>query len=147
MPERGTQDLDILVLARDRAVVEERFREAGFVLTGPLSIGGSTWKVPDGTPVDLIEGRASWAEEALRLAAGNRDQQGLPVLTLPYLVLMKMESDRLVDSGDIGRMLGMAEAHARDDVRAVVSRYHPEFAEDLESIIYLGEREFGPQGG
>ena len=143
MPERGTQDLDILVLSRDRPAVEERLRNAGFEFTGPLSIGGSTWNPPDGTPVDLIEGRASWVEEALRLAGANRDQQGLPVLTLPYLVLMKMESDRLVDSGDIGRMLGIADAATREKVRAVVSRYHPEFMEDLESVIALGELEFG----
>jgi hypothetical protein len=142
MPERGTQDLDILVRSPDLSQAESRFHEAGFAFEGPLTIGGSTWRSTDGTPIDLIEGRGTWVEDALRLAATNRDQQGLPVLTLPFLVLMKMESDRLVDSGDIGRMLGMADDPMRMDVRGVVQEHRPEFMEDLESIIALGDLEF-----
>lgn len=143
MPERGTQDLDVLVRARDLAGAEDRFREAGFQFTGRLSIGGSTWRTTDGTPIDLIEGRAGWVDDGLVQAQSNRDQQGLPVLTLPYLVLMKMESDRLIDSGDIGRMLGMATADARDQTRDVIRRYRSEFMDDLESVIQLGLIEFG----
>lgn len=67
------------------------------------------------------------------------------MLTLPYLVLMKMESDRLVDAGDIGRMLGMADDAARDEARAVVRTYRPDFLEDLESMIHLGDLEFRSQ--
>jgi hypothetical protein len=143
MPERGTQDLDVLVRDQDFTEAEVRIRGAGFELTGGLSIGRSTWRTPDETPIDLIDGRSPWVSEALKAAATNPDQQGLPVLTLPYLVLMKMESDRLIDSGDIGRMLGMAEASARDETRSVVTHYRPDFRDDLESVIHLGEIEFG----
>lgn len=142
MPERGTQDLDVLVHQRDLATAEDRLRAHGAEFISPLSIGGSTWRLPGGTPLDVLEGRAPWTEKALRLAAGNRDQQGLPVLTLPYLVLMKMESDRLVDAGDIGRMLGMAGDDARDEVRDVVRTHRSDFLEDLESVIKLGDLEF-----
>jgi sec-independent protein translocase protein TatC len=75
----------------DLAAVEERLRANGVEFISPPGIGGSTCRLPDGTPLDLIEGRASWTEDALRPAAGHRDQQGLPVLTLPYLVLMKYQ--------------------------------------------------------
>jgi hypothetical protein len=146
MPERGTQDLDVLVRSADLRRAESLFEHAGFEKTGELSIGGSTWRLPDATPVDLIEGRGPWVADALRLAGTNRDQQGLPVLTLPYLVLMKMESDRIIDSGDIARMVGMADEDARAATREVVGKHRPEFVEDLESIIALGDLEFGAPG-
>ena len=59
MPERGTQDLDILVRSTDLSRAEDLFKHAGFEKTGTLTIGGSTWRLPDGTPVDLIEGRST----------------------------------------------------------------------------------------
>jgi|CXWL01.1.fsa_nt_gi hypothetical protein len=143
MPERGTQDLDLLVREEDLAAVEGRLRAAGFAFSGPLTIGGSTWRSPEGTPIDLIEGSGAWVDEALQLAVSNRDQQGLPVLTLPFLVLMKLEADRIVDGGDIARMLGMADEQTRNSVRSVVQQHGADFMDDLESIIALGKVEFG----
>jgi hypothetical protein len=129
-------------LAGGLARAESTFEHAGFEKTGTLSIGGSTWRLPDGTPVDLIDGRAAWVAEALQLARDNRDQQGLPVLTLPYLALMK-ESDRIIDSGDVARMVGMAAEDARTATREVVTNYRPDFLEDFESIVTLGDLGFG----
>ena len=65
----------------------------------------------------------------------------LPYISLPYLVLMKLVSGRLQDLADIGRMLGGAAEPERDAVRAVIRRYRPRDAEDMESLIRLGQRE------
>ena len=71
------------------------------------------------------------------------DAAGYPVLGLPYLVLMKMETSRPQDLGDLSRMLGLAEEDDLEKVRAAVTRYMPDAADDLESLIYLGRLEMG----
>lgn len=141
MPERATQDLDIVVPRTAAAAVRERLDAARFALIGELTIGGSTWQAPQGTTVDVIEGSQSWLDEALALAATNHDPQGFPVLPLPYLVLMKLESGRTLDIGDVTRMLGGASDIDLADVRAVVQRYAADLGEDLESLIALGQLE------
>jgi hypothetical protein len=42
MPRRETQDLSILIHARDREQIATDLREAGFALQGQLSIGGTS---------------------------------------------------------------------------------------------------------
>ncbi|MDP9237813.1 MAG: hypothetical protein M3P30_10560 [Chloroflexota bacterium] len=141
MPERATQDLDIVVLSRDAAAVRERLRTAGYALNGELTIGGSTWTASDGTSIDVIESNQSWLEDALAQAQSNRDPQHLPVLPLSYLVLMKLQASRAQDVADVTRMLGGADDAALGDVRAAVGRYAADLADDLESLIALGQLE------
>ncbi len=145
MPERVTQDLDIAVRLEDREEVRRRLKEAGFSHQGDLSIGGSSWRSRDGFPVDVVELDAPWADEALAVAAENRDLQGLPVLPLPYLALMKFEAGRVQDLADVTRMLGQADAETLDAVRRLFSQYLPEDSEDLESLIALGKLEMEPR--
>ncbi len=141
MPERATQDIDILVWAGDAAEVRARLQQAGFVHRQELAVGGATWQSPSGVSVDVIESRQAWVEEALgRLAS---DPQGLPVLALPYLVLMKVQTGRTQDLADAARMLGLASARDRDEARAVIRRWLPDAVEDVESLITLGELEMG----
>src|SRR5574341_605335 len=104
MPERVTFDLDVVILARDAAEVARRLREAGYRLDAPLAIGGTRWFSPEDTQVDIIEGHEPWWPEALAQAATTRDLQGLPVLPLPYLVLMKLQASRVQDVADVSRM-------------------------------------------
>ena len=54
----------------------------------------------------MIESDADWVPEAL--ATARRAPDGLPVIDLPYLVLMKLESGRTQDLADVSRMLGGA---------------------------------------
>ena len=68
----------------------------------------------------------------------HRDPAGYPVLDLPYLVLMKMETSRAQDVADLSKMLGLAEEDVLLQVRDTVARYMPDATEDLESLIYLG---------
>jgi hypothetical protein len=77
------------------------------------------------------------------LAQPRLDPIGYPVIDLPYLVLMKMESNRSLDMGDLSRMLGLASEQDLDRVRQAVRQYSPQDLEDLESLIYLGKLELG----
>lgn len=142
MPERMTSDLDILIDAQDAAIARERLTQAGATYQGELSIGGSSWILPDGFPLDVLEGREDWVESAIREAQTNRDAADLPVLPLPYLVLMKFQASRVQDLADTTRMLGLAAEEQRAAVRAVFARWLPEEQEDLESLIALGKLEF-----
>ncbi len=141
MPERVTDDLDILVRAEDAGTVRQLLTEAGFSPLGALSIGGNRWTAPDGFPVDVIECREAWRDQALSEAASNRDPHGSPVLTLPYLVLLKLGAGRVQDLADATRMLGLADSETLEAVRTAFRRWRPEECDDLESLITLGQLE------
>jgi len=141
MPERATRDLGVAVTTHDAAAAQAKLAAAGWVKLGALSIGGSSWASPDGVQVDVLEGHAAWWPTAIADAQTNRDAQGLPILPLPYLVLMKFQSGRTVDIGDITRILGQAEASALQATREMFKNYEPDGIEDLESLIALGQLE------
>ena len=138
MPKRLTDDLDLLVLTKDAPDLYEEFAQAGYTRVGTLTVGGTTWETPGGL-LDVIESSEPWAEEAI--AAPERGPTGLPIIALPYLVLMKLNASRLQDLADVARMLGLADEPARDRVREVIRRYRPDASEDIESMIALGELE------
>lgn len=142
MPERATHDIDLLVHVSDREALAAELDRMGFTKQGNLSIGGSTWIAADGQGIDVIESGEPWVREALESAVRSPD--GLPVIRLPYLVLLKLTASRGQDVADLSKMLGLATPEARDEIRRVVRRYQPEDLEDLESLIALGELEFGP---
>jgi hypothetical protein len=139
MPERATQDLDILVAYADAPEVHARLRAAGYTYLQSLSIGGTAWRTPGGTLLDVVESNEPWVAEAL--AHPGTDPQGLPILSLPYLVLMKVHSSRTQDLADVSRMLGLASAEQRLATRQIFAQCLPDALEDLESLIILGELE------
>jgi len=141
MPERMTLDTDILISGEHLADAEKALTMAGCERTGALTIGGSTWRMQKGRSLDLIALDRPWVEEAIRSA--ERDADGCPFVSLPYLVLMKLESGRLQDLADVSRMLGLATAEKIASVRALIARFRPGDAEDLESLIHLGKLEHG----
>ncbi|MDY7078316.1 MAG: hypothetical protein SXV54_15475 [Chloroflexota bacterium] len=141
MPERATKDMDILVRRDDSDEVRERLEAAGYEFITPLAVPGFLVRSPEGAEVDVILGDYPWLGEAL--AHLCQDPAGLPVLDLPYLVVMKLDASRVQDAADLSRMLGLASDEEIERVRAVVARYAPEEAEDLESLIYLGQVEMG----
>lgn len=141
MPERATQDLDILIRAADAETVAARLAAAGFLPVAELGIPGAAFAAPDAPEIDVLYGDQPWLEEALAQPA--HDPAGLPVLALPYLVLMKMAAGRVRDVGDVATMLGWADEAALDAVREVVSRFVPADRADLESLITLGRLEQG----
>jgi hypothetical protein len=141
MPERTTNDLDILIRHEDSATVRTRLSEAGAVCQGELTIGGSTWRLIDGFALDVIEGREGWVHEALLEAASNLDPQQMPVLPMRFLVLMKFQSGRVQDLADITRMLGQASDGDLTGVRSTFDQWLPTDRDDLESMIMLGQLE------
>jgi hypothetical protein len=103
MPERATKYLDILVEQHDGSEVIRRLEAAGYRLVTELAIPGFLLLSPEGVEVDLLLGNFPWLTEAL--ARPTRDPAGYPVLDLPYLILMKLETSRAQDVGDISRIL------------------------------------------
>ncbi|MFH1603097.1 MAG: nucleotidyltransferase domain-containing protein [Pseudomonadota bacterium] len=143
MPERMTLDVDILISGQDVGALYQELKSAGCRYEGPLSAGGSHWTLADGAGLDVIESDAVWVPTAL--ATARQAPDGLPVIDLPYLVLMKLEASRTQDLADVSRMLGGAAETELDAVRQVVGTYLPDAVEDLESLIALGRME--EQGG
>jgi hypothetical protein len=139
MPERMTLDVDILVLKQDAEALHQELRNAGCRYVGAPSAGGSHWTLPDGGKMDVLESDAAWAPAAL--ATSRPAPDGLPVVELCYLVLMKLEASRTQDLADVSRMLGGAPEADLAAVRRVVQTYLLEAAEDLESLIVLGRME------
>jgi len=141
MPERITQDLDIAVKAADAQKTRQKLSGVGFAYRGELSIERSSWAALDGKLIDVLEGREAWWADALSEAQTNLDAQGLPILPLCYLVLMKFQSGRVQDIADVARMLGGADEKTLSSVRALFAEYLPEDIEDLGSLIKLGKLE------
>jgi hypothetical protein len=144
MPERVTRDLDLLVRAKDGEGVRRKLKEAGFRYQCELLAGGSSWLSPDNVPVDVLERPEAWYAQGILEAQQNRDPQGLPVLPLPYLVLMKFQSGRLQDIADVARMLGQANEKMLEATRSLFKKVSPKDVEDLESLIRLGQLELRP---
>jgi hypothetical protein len=139
MPERMTDDLDILIhvdLVESLSAALSR-QQAKFL--GNLSIDGFTWELSDGTVLDVLYGSQPWIAEALLSPRTSPD--GQPVIDLPYLVLMKLAASRTTDLSDISRMLGQATDSDLTRVRQVVETYDAASLEDLESLIQLGKIE------
>lgn len=139
MPERMTQDMDILVRQTDQAAIITKLKEAGYQVISPLAIGGYALRSPEGVEVDVLVGDSAWLGDAL--TRSQYDAAGFPVIDLPYLILLKMSAQRAQDWADVSRMLGLASDDRLDEVRAIVARYAPEDSEDLESLIFIGKQE------
>ncbi|OQX13523.1 MAG: hypothetical protein BWK80_42805 [Desulfobacteraceae bacterium IS3] len=139
MQERMTLDTDIVVLSEDFADAERELEKSGCTRKGILSIGGSTWILPDKTELDMIALSEPWTKEAVQHHQTGPD--GLPYIDLPYLVLMKLRSSRAQDIADISRMMGNAEEESIEKTKQIIGHYFPNDLEDLESLIYLGKLE------
>ncbi len=129
-PERVTDDLDVLIEAK----------HAGR-LSADLERNGCAKRLPDGMPLDVTEENAPWAAEAVANPASAPN--GLPVISLPYLVLMKMRASHGIDIGDLTRVLGAADDNSVAEVSRVIATHLPDGLEDLEGLIYLGRLEYG----
>jgi hypothetical protein len=139
MPERMTYDLDILIHEDEAAQAYRSLIEQNARRIGDLSIGGTSWELPDRTILDIITSEQPWVKSALRQHRIGSD--GQPVISLPYLVLMKLEASRTTDISDISRMLGQASDLELDEVRKTIEIYDRNSVEDLESLIQLGKIE------
>ena len=151
MPERSTRDLDVLVSTDDFPAAEARLRSAGyngiikdddlFFADSLLGLFGRAWQKDD-VRIDLISSAQAWVHEAL--ITESRDQTGLRVIALPYLVLMKIDASRGQDQADIERMLGRLSDGEVEHVARIVDRYShdPQAADDVRQYAILGRMEY-----
>lgn len=141
MPERMTNDLDILIRKEDSGEVRKRMEVAHASFKGAISIGGTSWVLTDGFPLDIIESDEAWALGAIAEAANNCDPHGMPVLPLQYQVMTKFRASRVQDLADISRMLGQASEEQLQSVRELFTVWLPKDLDDLESLVSLGRLE------
>ncbi len=139
MPERATGDIDILVHARDGKAVIERLQLSGYKVLSRLAVPGYLLRAPSGVKLDVIFGSSPWIDKAL--AHPQHDPARYPTIPLPYLVLMKLAAQRVQDWADVSRMIAQASEQERQEVRRVLAKYSPEDLDDLESLIFIGEKE------
>ena len=139
MPERMTKDLDIVVHQKDGETAIKRLEQARYRIASRLAVPGYLMTSPEGVELDVLFVDYPWLKKAL--ADLGKDQAGYPVIKLPYLVMMKMEAQRVRDLGDLGTKLGWASDADLDEVRAIVKQYAPDDLEDLESLIFIGKKE------
>lgn len=139
MPERMTLDLDIIIPADRAQLAYQNLRDAGATKVSDLTIPGSQWNLPNGTSLDVLEVDEPWLETALKFP--NYAPDGLPIIDLPYLILMKLNASRSQDLADISRMVGCATDTQLEKVRIMVAKHLPTATEDLESLIMLGKLE------
>jgi hypothetical protein len=145
MPERMTHDLDILIHKTDCEKAWKRFQKAGFKMAEVLDAPYFVARSPDTPEVDVLCLDLPWLEAAF--SQMRQDPAGLPVLDLPFLIIMKLRANRAIDIGDMTRMLGLASEADRERVRETIARYQPEDADDLEALILLGKLEFSDTKG
>ena len=139
-PERMTDDLDVLIEEKWAEKLTEELGSAGCRAGGRLAVGGSHWVLPDTMALDVLESTESWAAEAIRQPMFGPD--GLPVIALPFLILMKLRASRGIDIGDLTRILGAASENDLDKTRTVIAAHELDALEDLESLIALGRLEY-----
>jgi hypothetical protein len=144
IPERMTLDIDILVHERDAEATRVALLNAGYQVTGLLSIGGFSVQAADSTtpPIDVLTRADSWLDAAL--AQPVADPAGYPVLGRPYLILLKLQAGRTQDLADVQRLLARVPQPDREAMRQLVFRAAPELIEDYDSLCTLADLEFGP---
>jgi hypothetical protein len=151
-PERSTRDTDYLVDDRHFRAVEEKLEATGFTKArdllfpnAALGLFGSAWTsaTDEGQEVDLVASPQGWARAAFdSLPIVNAD--GERVIPLPFLILMKLDSARAIDQGDLSRMLGRLSDSAVEEIVSIVERYYndPAAGDDVRQYALLGRWEY-----
>lgn len=137
---RYTQDLDIVILIQDIERWDAFLQDQGWHRTGQLSIGG--WTYTNGTlELDVLAINDSWVSQAIN-EAQNNVRDGIPILPLPWLVLMKLNAGRTGDQADISRMLGtLSLAEFQQVIQILAPWTSAEDREDLDALYQLGQLE------
>jgi hypothetical protein len=143
IPERMTLVVDILVHECNAAAARAALLDAGYDVTGLLSIGGFSVQGadPNAPPIDVLTRADSWLGAAL--ANPVADPAGYPVLGRPYLILLKLQAGRTQDLADVQRLLAHVPQPERDSIRQLVMQEAPDLVEDYDSLCTLADLEFG----
>ncbi|MEM8506154.1 MAG: hypothetical protein AAF716_23765 [Cyanobacteria bacterium P01_D01_bin.1] len=147
MPARTTQDLDLLILSDDaerleQALVHQRWTQIEniHIRSDGIEITGGAWRSIEGELLDLLyTSDLTWARTALQPENTTITPDGLRVIALPYLILLKLLARRNRDILDIEEMLQYCDEQKIADIRAVVANVMPILSEDLEQHIAIAQ--------
>jgi hypothetical protein len=139
-PARFTEDIDLMLLAEVSTTVEQALSQAGWIQLGVISFGGSSWQSPNGELIDRLHApEQSWVSAALDFPI--KSPEGLPVIDLPYLLILKLAATRAVDISDIVGMLQQANETEKQRIRQIIATHRRDLLEDFdqfEAIAQLG---------
>jgi hypothetical protein len=128
---RTTEDIDILVRPEDVGRIVAALGGTG---PQPLAIGGVSLKVKSVT-VDVVAPSGRWVGPAIDAAETTPHGR---VISKPFLVLSKLWAMRgEQDDTDVLYVLKKMSPRERKATRALVSRYLPADADDLDSMLAL----------
>lgn len=138
---RQTADLDVVVLSSESEKWARFLEQRGWSRAGDLSIGGWSFRHADGDELDVLIASEAWMTRAIQEAQTNL-HGGLPVLPLPWLVLMKLNAGRTGDQADLTHMLGALSEDSFQTLLQTVESYLTEAdVEDLSALYDLGHME------
>lgn len=148
---RATQDVDLLVRENDLDNIVFELQEQGYSVDGPLELcakdqvgpmfGFRLIKLQSDFPiVDILTSEDSWVEEAI--ASADKDPSDNPVVSIPYLVLMKMDA-RAQDMADIIRILGKAKGEVLAKTKDLIIKYLPNSIDNFASLHLMASIESG----
>ncbi|MGH7736648.1 MAG: hypothetical protein ACREMP_02080 [Candidatus Tyrphobacter sp.] len=151
MPPRNTADVDFIVPHHrfsdaEAALAREGWkRSRGLVFPNAnLGLYGSAWRHPEANEyLGVLSSPQRWVEGAFD-AQVSRAQNGARVLPLSFLVLMKLDSSRTTDQGDLGRMLGRLDSAEVEKIVSVVTKHYgdPQAADDIRQLAEIGRWEY-----
>ena len=137
-PTRFTEVIDLMVLAEASATAEKALRRAGWTQLGVISFGGSSWQSPQGELIDLLHAPSeTWVSAAL--ATPIKTPEGLRIIDLPYLLILKLSATRAVDISDIVGMLQHASDAEKQRIRHVIQTYRSDLLEDFEQFRAIAQ--------
>jgi hypothetical protein len=137
-PARFTEDIDLMVLAEVSTTVEQALSQAGWIQLGIISFGGSSWQSPNSELIDLLHAPdQSWVSAALDFPITT--PEGLPVIDLPYLLILKLAATRAVDISDIVGMLQQANEPEKQRIRQVIATHRNDLLEDFDQFEAIAQ--------
>lgn len=143
--ERYTKDVNF-------AVTQTQISKAQEILSDhdmkPLRLGGISVKTESGLRVDLIDHRFEY-RRLYETAIGHAHRHGpmariqtvrVPVVSLPYLVAMKLIADRPQDEADLQRLFRQAELDYAEARTIVFEHVGPYAARRLDKLARAAGR-------
>jgi len=149
-PPRQTADVDVIFPFDRYAEADARLRTAGWIKTqdlvfpgSRLGLVGAAWSQAGSEEIDVMTSDQHWLRDAFALASVLRSD-GARVIPRDYLVLMKVESARGHDQGDLTRILGLMNDAEVELTISRLSRYLDDgnIAEDLRHYAQIGRWEY-----
>lgn len=129
---RTTQDIDVLTTPEN---VEKITQRLNFVETKPITLGGVSGRLANGSEIDILSPGKSWVGQAIKNAVST--PQG-KVISPPFLVLMKLWASRGVqDDADMLHVLKKMTYEQLELTQQLIQKYLPNEVEDLEQLIMM----------